>query len=315
MKFKTEIPIKKNINPITYDSSIILIGSCFSDNIGDKLNYYKFKTITNPNGILFNPISIENVVREAVNKKQYTEDDLIHFDGLWHSFNHHSKFSGPTIELSKKNENVIELFKTLKTTTHLFITLGTAWVYKYLKTNKVVANCHKIPQKEFKKKLLSVAEIEKCLISILNIIKTINTNISVTFTISPVRHLKDGVVENQLSKAHLLTAIHKVLNGNHLANTAYFPAYEIMMDDLRDYRFYKQDLVHPNELAIQYIWDQFTKAFISDDTIKIMSEVNQLQKDLEHRPIHSKSKSHIKFVETTQQKIENFRKKYPHIKF
>ncbi|MDY7394909.1 GSCFA domain-containing protein [Aureibaculum sp. 2210JD6-5] len=312
MKLKTEIPTNKHPEPITYDSNIIMIGSCFSDNIGDKLNYYKFKNFVNPNGILFNPVSIENVIKEAIDKKQYHEDDLFHYDGLWHSFNHHSKFSGPTPELKEKNENVIEFYEALKKVTHIFITLGTAWVYRYLKTNEVVANCHKIPQKKFKKELLSVAEIEKSLGSILELVKSVNKSISVTFTVSPVRHLKDGFVENQLSKAHLLTAIHKIIKGN---DVAYFPAYEIMMDDLRDYRFYKEDMVHPNKLAINYIWEKFTNAFMTEDTIKTMSEIEQLQKELGHRPIHPQSENHKKFIVATNKKLLAFREKYPAIKF
>ena len=312
MKLTTEISIQKQSNPITYNSRIILIGSCFSDNIGKQLNYYKFNTTANPNGILFNPVSIENVIKDAVNKKQYTEDDLITYDGLWHSFNHHSKFSRPTPELKEKNENVIEFYKALKTATHIFITLGSAWVYKYLKTNTVVANCHKIPQQEFKKELLSIAEIEKSLISTIKHVKIVNPTISISFTVSPVRHLKDGFTENQQSKAHLLSAIHKIVNGDH---ASYFPAYEIMMDDLRDYRFYKKDMIHPNELAINYIWDKFTRAFMLESTLKIMSEVDQLQKDLAHRPIHPMTDSHKKFKEATEKKLENFRKKYPNIEF
>ncbi|MET2986062.1 GSCFA domain-containing protein [Aureibaculum conchae] len=312
MKLKTEIPIQKQSNPITYNSNIILIGSCFSDNIGKQLDYYKFNTIVNPNGILFNPVSIENVIKDAVNKKQYTEDDLITHDGLWHSFNHHSKFSRPTPEFKEQNENVIEFYEVLKASTHIFITLGTAWVYRYLETNTVVANCHKIPQQEFKKELLSIAEIEKSLLSTIKHVKIVNPTISISFTVSPVRHLKDGFIENQQSKAHLLSAIHKIVNGG---DATYFPAYEIMMDDLRDYRFYKKDMIHPNELAINYIWDKFTRAFMLENTLKIMSEVDQLKKDLAHRPIHPISDSHKKFMEATEKKLENFRKKYPNIEF
>ena len=312
MKLKTEIPIKKQRNPITYDSNIILIGSCFSDNIGEQLNYYKFNTSVNPNGILFNPVSIENTIKDAVNKRVYTKDDLVFHDGLWHSFNHHSKFSEPTPDLSKKNKNVFDFYEALKSATHIFITLGTAWAYRHLESNTIVANCHKIPQVAFKKELLTVAEIEKSLVSLLEQVKTVNIKASVTFTVSPVRHLKDGFIENQQSKAHLLTAIHNVINSN---NVAYFPAYEIMMDDLRDYRFYKQDMVHPNKLAINYIWEKFTDAFMSEDTIKIMSKVNQLQKDLAHRPIHPQSESHQKFLDATSKKLKSFKENHPKIIF
>ncbi|RPD95869.1 GSCFA domain-containing protein [Aureibaculum marinum] len=312
MKLKTEIPIKRQAYPITYDSNIILLGSCFSDNIGQQLDYYKFDTLANPNGIIFNPISIENVIKDVIQKKKYTKEDLTFYDGLWHSFNHHSKFSSSTPELEEKNKNAANFYKVLKKATHIFITLGTAWVYRYLKTNLVVANCHKIPQKEFKKELLTIDEIKNSLASVLELVSSVNSNVSITFTVSPVRHLKDGFVENQLSKAHLLAAIHSTINS-HSSN--YFPAYEIMMDDLRDYRFYNDDMLHPNKMAIKYIWEKFTRAFIDENTIKIMSEINKLQKDMTHRPIHPKSESHKTFRRALDKKIENFRKKYPEVNF
>lgn len=310
MKLKTEIPVKKQHNPINYDSHIILIGSCFSDNIGKKLEYYKFNTTANPNGIMFNPISIENAIDHAVTKKQYTKDDVIPYDGLWHSFYHHSTFSGPRADPQFKNENVLEFHEDLKKATHIFVTLGTAWVYRYLKTNEIVANCHKIPQKEFKKELLSVKEIEKSLQSSIHLIKSNNPDTSIIFTVSPVRHIKDGFTENQLSKAYLLSAVHQVV-GN--GNASYFPAYEIMMDELRDYRFYKRDMLHPNKLAIEYIWEKFVGAFMRGSTLKTMSEIEKLQKEIAHRPIHPMSDSHKKFKKTLEKKLLNFRKNHPKI--
>ena len=311
MQFRTQIPIKKESNQIDYHSNILMIGSCFSDSIGKKLNYYKFTNFINPNGIVFNPISIENSVKEAVHKKEYTKDDLVFYDGLWHSFNHHSKFSGVTPELNVKNENIIAFYDALKTTTHLIITLGSAWVYRYLKTNTIVANCHKIPQNEFRKNLLSIAEIERSLQNTIDLIKSVNTDVSILFTVSPVRHLKDGFIKNQLSKSHLIAAIHNIKEKN----VSYFPAYEIVMDELRDYRFYKEDMIHPNKIAINYIWERFCKTWMSDTTIQTMDEVTTIQKGLAHIPFHPKSEQHQEFLKNLETKIKELQLKFPEIHF
>jgi len=312
MKFRTKIPIKKESNQIDYNSNILMIGSCFSDNIEKKLNYYKFTNYVNPNGIVFNPVSIENIVKEAVLKKQYTKDDLILHNGLWHSFNHHSKFSGPTPELKFKNENVIEFYDAIKTTTHLFITLGSAWAYRYLKTNAIVANCHKIPQNKFRKDLLTITEIENSLQNTIDLIKNANPDVSILFTVSPVRHLKDGFIENQQSKSHLIAAIHNITKEQ---NVSYFPAYEIVMDELRDYRFYAEDMIHPNQTAIDYIWERLCETWMSEETIQTMDEIATIQKGLAHKPFFSKGEQHQEFLKNLETKINRLQLNFPKINF
>ena len=305
LSFRTPIKIKPEENKIDFKSKIILFGSCFSENIGNKFRYFKFDEITNPYGVLFNPVAIENAINDCIHCKTYTKKDLFFQNEQWHSYNHHSDFSSMDVNhiLSKINGNIQEIHQQLQNTTHLIITLGTAWVYQHIKTDKIVANCHKVPQKEFHKKLLSVNDIRKKLTSIKNNIFSLNPSINIIFTVSPVRHLKDGMVENSISKAHLLTAIHDTLDKN----TNYFPSYEIVLDDLRDYRFYEKDMVHPNETAIEYIWNIFKNTWITGKTEKILKEIDVIQKGLLHRPFNPNSDAHKKFKANLLIKIKNLK--------
>jgi lysophospholipase L1-like esterase len=253
MNFQTIVPLNKETrNSIDYNAKILLLGSCFSENIGDKLNYFKFQTSQNPFGILFHPKAIENLVTNAINEKKYLPEDLIFQNELWHSFDAHSSLSTTDKNelLANLNSAIIATNKKLKEATHIIITLGTSWVYRFIETDVIVANCHKIPQKKFLKTLLSVDEITKSLKTTISHLKSVNKNIHILFTVSPVRHLKDGFIENMQSKSHLITAIHSIMKTK---NSSYFPSYEIMMDELRDYRFYAEDMIHPNKTAINYI--------------------------------------------------------------
>ena len=303
MNFRTQINPKPNKKTINYNSNILLIGSCFTQNIGDKLNYYKFKSFINPFGILFHPKAIENLIVNALNDKIYTENDLVFHNERWHCLDVHSDFShaDKNIVLDFINTTLIDTKNYIKKASHIVLTLGTSWVYRYHKTANLVANCHKIEQKQFAKEILSVNEIVVSLQNIITSVKEINTAIQVIFTVSPIRHLKDGFVENQLSKAHLLTAIHQVL----AKNVNYFPAYEIMMDDLRDYRFYKKDMLHPNEVAVDYIWEKFMATWINSSDKEIIEKVAQIQKGLAHKPFNEASEQHQKFVENLNQKIKD----------
>ena len=266
MKLQTQIPLKKQSNNlIDYRSNILLIGSCFVENIGNKLEYYKFKNLQNPFGILFHPLAIKRLIANAIDNKSYTEDDIFFQNEQWHCFDAHSKLSNVD-----KNELLISLNEQIKSThqqinqsSHIVITLGTSWVYKDITTEKHVANCHKIPQKQFLKKLLSIDEVSQSLNAIIGLIKSVNKEASIIFTVSPIRHLKDGFVENTKSKAHLVSAIHAVLSLRAQSRCYYFPSYEIMLDELRDYRFYKEDMLHPNAIAINYIWEKFQQVWMS----------------------------------------------------
>ncbi|MDP2087931.1 MAG: GSCFA domain-containing protein [Flavobacteriaceae bacterium] len=308
MKLRTEIELTKQESVLNYDSQIVLFGSCFAENIGDKLDFYKFPHLVNPFGILFHPIAIENALDDICQKKIYTENDLYFHNDLWQSFKHHSKFSSESKSeiLSNINTSIENANQFLKNTSHIIITLGTAWVYEFTEQQQLVANCHKISQKKFQKRLLFLDEIEQSLKNTLQIIHSFNPTAQVIFTVSPVRHLSNGIAENSQSKALLLTAIHQAINQK---NTHYFPSFEIMMDDLRDYRFYKSDLIHPNDLAVAYIWEQFKKSWIDEKSYPLMDEISDIQKALQHRPFNENSPKHQVFLKDLQLKIDELAKK------
>ena len=316
MQFRTQIPFKKQQhNLIDYNSKFLMLGSCFTENIGDKLDFFKFSTTVNPFGILFHPKAIENLLQNAINKKEYTEENIFFQNEQWHCFEAHSSLSNPSKEvlLRQLNDSICLTNQLVNQSTHIIITLGTAWSYRYIETDMLVANCHKIPQKKFLKELLTVDKITESLKAIIVLIKIINKNASVLFTISPVRHLKDGFIENQQSKSHLITATHQVVEPRN--NTFYFPSYEIMIDELRDYRFYNEDMVHPNQTAINYIWEKFRDIWISNETIQIMKEINVIQKSLAHKPFNPNSKQHQEFLKSVAIKIEKLQLKNPKIIF
>jgi len=315
MKLQTKIPLKrKTQNLIDYQSKILLLGSCFSENIGDKLSYFKFQSTQNPFGILFHPKAIENLITNTSNKKVYSSDDLIYQNEIWHSFDAHSSLSSASENelLNKLNVAISLTNKKIKEASHIVITLGTSWVYRYIETDTIVANCHKIPQKKFLKELLSVSEISESLARSISLIKSLNSDAAVIFTVSPVRHLKDGFIENTQSKSHLIAAIHTLVNEQ---DVSYFPSYEIMMDELRDYRFYAEDMIHPNKTAINYIWRKFIDTWFSEETKSIMKEIDEIQKGLLHRPFHEDSKLHQQFLLKLEQKKSSLQERLPFINF
>ena len=315
MNLQTKIILKKETkNRINYNSKLVLLGSCFSKNIGNKLTYFKFQTHQNPFGILFHPKAIENLITNAINEKEYVSKDLIFQDERWHSFDAHSNLSSSNQEilLKKLNSSVQATNKKLKKATHIIITLGTSWVYRSIETGAVVANCHKIPQKKFSKELLSIVEINKSLKTIISLLKSINKDINVLFTVSPIRHLKDGFIENTQSKSHLIAAIHNIIDCK---NVSYFPSYEIMMDELRDYRFYYEDMIHPNKIAINYIWEKFSETWFEENTGSIMKEIELIQKGMAHKPFDKNSEKHQNFLQNLESKKEKIRTQFPFINF
>ncbi|MCX7548751.1 GSCFA domain-containing protein [Xanthomarina sp. F1114] len=321
MNLQTNIPfIKQQHNQIDYHTKLLLIGSCFVENIGGKLDYFKFQTVQNPFGILFHPQAIQTFITNVVGKKVYTEKDVFFINGQWHCFETHSKLSNSNKEeLLKTLNGQIDLATTqLQNSSHIVITLGTAWVYRLIETDSIVANCHKVPQKKFVKELLSIDEISQSLEVITNLIKSVNKKANIIFTVSPIRHLKDGFVENTQSKAHLIAAIHEVLNQqsaivNH--QLYYFPSFELMMDELRDYRFYSEDMIHPNQTAINYIWEKFKMVWISEKASHIMEEVAVIQKGINHKPFNPNSEAHQEFLQNLGFKIESLQSKFPNISF
>ncbi len=319
MKLQTQIPLQQQEdNRIDYDAKLLLLGSCFSENIGNKFGYFKFQKTINPFGILFHPKAIESIIVHAAQGKVYSEKDVFFHQEQWHCFDAHSKLSNASKEniLVDLNTAVASTNKQITEATHVIITLGTAWVYKHIETKAVVANCHKVPQKEFTKELLTVPEIVASLENMVASLKEVNTNASVIFTVSPVRHIKDGFVENTQSKAHLIAAIHELLSPRAQSRgLSYFPSYEIMLDELRDYRFYKEDMLHPNKTAIQYIWNKFQEVWISSEASKTMQEIDTIQRGLLHKPFHPKAKAHLQFVAKLEEKIKNLQMKHDFVSF
>lgn len=316
MNFTTKIPITQNANPIDYNSKIVSFGSCFAENMGDKLLYYKFQTQVNPFGIIFNPFSIEKLIERVVLQRYFTKDDIFFFNERWHCYEVHSELSDADSEvfLSKLNRILSDTQKQLQQATHIIITYGTSWVYRHIETNAIVANCHKVPQKQFSKELLSIDSIQKSIQNTVSLIATLNPKCNFIFTVSPVRHLKDGFVENQVSKAHLIAAIYATTNTKQ-QTLNYFPSYEIMMDELRDYRFYADDMMHPSPMAIDYIWERFAATQIDASAITTMELVQTIQKGLAHRPFNPNSESHQKFEANLKEKIATLEAQYSFMKF
>jgi hypothetical protein len=316
MKLQTIIPLKKETrNPISYNSKILLLGSCFSENIGNKLEYFKFQSSQNPFGILFHPKAIEKLIVNAINQKKITANDLIFQNERWHSFEAHSNLSSTNQDelLNKLNSSITLTNNKLKEASHIIITLGTSWIYRFIEKDIIVANCHKVPQKKFLKELLSVDKITETLEAIIALLKSVNKDINIIFTVSPVRHLKDGFIENTQSKSHLISAIHNVINSRK--KTFYFPSYEIMMDELRDYRFYTEDMIHPNKTAINYIWEKFINTWFSEKSKPTMKEIDVIQKGITHRPFNEKSEQNQLFLSDLEQKKKNIQQLFPFINF
>lgn len=303
MKFRTEIKIPQNEAKLTYIDKLFFIGSCFTKNIGNKLIDLKFHVELNPFGVLYNPLSVRNSMDFLLKKKEFAETDLHYHNDLWFSFYHHSSFSH--FEKNKCLENINERIEkatdSLKNATFLFITFGTSYVYQLKKTGEVVSNCHKLPAKDFKRSMIPSCEIYDEYVILFNNIRKINPQVKIVFTLSPVRHLKDGFAENMHSKANLLMAIHQLVD--FVDDVYYFPAYEIMMDDLRDYRFYSEDLVHPNDLAVEYIWEKFQDTFIDSNEKQLMKKVQDIVNAANHKPFNPNTDTFKKFAKTQLNKI------------
>lgn len=289
-----------------------MLGSCFVENIGNKLEYFKYRNLLNPFGILFHPAAIKNFLENVRSGKQFLEEDIFHHNEAWHFFGAHSDLNSNEKSeiLARLNSAVTETREFLEAASHVVITPGTAWGYRFRETGEVVANCHKIPQKNFSKELL---EVKEDLFESVKIVQELNPSAAIIFTVSPVRHLKDGFVENQQSKAKLISGVHEVISET--SHTHYFPSYEIMMDELRDYRFYAEDMLHPSSIAVDYIWEKFRETWISAEAAGVMNRVESIQKGLSHRPFNETSEAHQKFRQDLQEKIRELETKYPQIRF
>lgn len=284
--FRTTVPVSKAGKGITYNSKLLFTGSCFSDYIADKFINYKYSTDANPFGTVYNPLSIKKGLLRLIEGNNYQEVELFQQDDIWYSFDHHGRFSGTEKEnvLEGINQQLHFSSASLKEADFLFITFGTSIIYQLKSTGQVVSNCHKVPAGEFVRRKISVEEIIKEYSTLIETLFKYNPNISVVFTVSPVRHWKDGAHQNQLSKSVLLLAIDQLCNSH--PQTFYFPSYEIMMDDLRDYRFYTEDMLHPDKVAINYIWQRLKESFMNSDTIRLMDEVEKIIQACNHKPFN-----------------------------
>ncbi len=314
MDFHLEFTPKPFDNKINHRHNLLLIGSCFTEQIGTKLSNHKFSVLDNPNGILFNPISISRSVSSYIDNKQYIEADLFYQNECWNSWKHHSRFSNPDKEkcLAGINDSQSNAHQFLKKADWLLITLGSAFVYE-VDNNEVVANCHKVPTDKFVKKLLTVEEVFSVLQSMITKAGTFNPTLKIIFTISPVRHLRDGFVENNRSKATLIQAVHELIEKN--TSCFYFPAYELVIDDLRDYRFFAEDMVHPNYAATNYVWEKFMATCIEDSSQQLMKEIAVIVAAKNHKPFNPTSDQHKKFLQTNLEKLRKLQEQFTYINF
>jgi hypothetical protein len=310
---KVEIPDPKF--SIDYESKILLAGSCFTDNIGNKLNKLKFNVCINPFGVQYNPHSIAKGLNLLLDKDAFYKSDLNYENELWFSFSHYTLFSESNPEhcLEKINSAFLNARKFIRNADILFITLGTAWSYILKETGEVVSNCHKIPAARFDRFFSSPDQSFDVLKNAIDRILPVNPDIKIVFSISPVRHWKDGAIENQRSKSSLILATSRL--EKELKNVFYFPTYEIFMDELRDYRFYGSDMIHPSDSAIDYIWERFSSTFFSEETIKISQEIYQLIKSIDHRPVNISSSTYKKFIFSIVESLKILSLKYPKIDF
>lgn len=306
INLKTTVEINEYENKISHADKIIFIGSCFTENIGNKLLESLFKVDINPFGILYNPTSIKKSLEILVENKKFVGSDLKFYNNLWFSYFHHSKFSHKDKNVCLQNiNNQLEISSNfIREAEYLFITFGTAWIYQLATTKQTVSNCHKLPAPEFTRELLSIENIVKNYNILIPLLKEINPNLHIIFTLSPVRHLKDGAVENQRSKAILHLSISQLTKK--FDNCYYFPSYEIMMDELRDYRFYKSDMTHINDIGTEYIWTKFEATFFTKKTFKKIKEAQKLVRNLNHKPKNENSDEYQSFKQQNLEKIKQF---------
>jgi hypothetical protein len=313
MELRTTFIIPPSGNRITYSDGVVFIGSCFATSIGKQFELGRMPALINPFGTVYNPVSVCNTLDAISEGREYTIDDLYNYQDNWISFNHYTDFSSgdPDALLNKINSTIFKARAFLTRAHFLFVTFGTSSVYRWKLSGKIVSNCHKIPEPEFTREMLSPGEIIAQWSDQLEKLHSINPDLKVIFTISPVRHLKDGAHGNQISKSVLFLAVEEL--QNHRLKPDYFPAYELIMDDLRDYRFYDADMLHPSALAIDYIWDAFTKCYFDDKTLGLYREVVKITKALSHRIMSDSPGQKKKFAGNMLDRIESVKEKDPSV--
>jgi len=311
MEFQLPIQIDTLPQPIAYPDKIMLTGSCFTEHIGNALRDWKFDTLQNPNGILFDPASVASSIIAYMDGRPYEEKDLVYFNELWQSWQHHSQFShmDKGSALQGMNDSLSRAHVFLKEAKWLIITLGSAFSYRLVENGMPVANCHRAPGQTFRKHLMTIEEINTALDGCLYRLFQFNPSLQVIFTVSPVRHIRDGVVENNRSKARLIESVHHLVNK--FGRLYYFPAYELVIDVLRDYRFYDIDMVHPNYPATQFVLEQFTRHYIDKGSQSIIEEVKRIVTARRHKPFQPSTQAHKRFLQDHLQRAEELAQRFP----
>jgi hypothetical protein len=313
MQLRTKVNIDPSPKKITYKDGAMFIGSCFASSIGTKLEMGRIPVMINPAGAVYNPVSVSNTIDTITSGKKFAKDDLYNYNDLWLSFSHYTDFSSndPLQVLERINNKSESALSFLSKAGFLFITMGTARVYRLKDSGRIVSNCHKLPSAHFKPDILGIDEIIKVWTGQLDRLHSLFPQLKVVFTISPVRHWKDGAHGNQVSKSVLFLAVEELLN--HPVGPCYFPAYEIIMDELRDYRFYNDDMLHPSSMAVDYIWEAFSGSYLEKKTMDLYNDVLKITKACSHR-IKKESDSEIrKFVSGMKKKISDLESKAPEI--
>lgn len=314
MQLTLELNIPPLQRPIKYPNKVLLIGSCFTENMSERLVQHKFDVLSNPHGILFNPLSVAHSLESYINNKEYKREDLFYLNELWNSWDHHTRFSHTDADsaLHLINQSQGEAAGFIREADYIIITLGSAFQYYLTEHNKPVANNHRAPAQWFEKRLLDITIITSAISHAIDRLLQVNPGVNIIFTISPVRHIRDGVVDNNHSKARLIEAVHE-LCGKY-EHAYYFPAYELIIDILRDYRYYDIDFVHPNYLATSFVWEQFVKSCIHPDAQSLMKDVLEISTARAHRTRFPDTEAHQKFKASYVQKITALQKKFPFLK-
>lgn len=309
--YQTSVPLPEYPFRVSYQDHVLSLGSCFAENIGRRLADYHFYSLLNPYGILYNPISIAQGLQRLLQDAPFQQNDLLEHQGLWHSLFHHGAFSHPDREeaLAGINAAYRRAQGFLLTANRLVLTMGTAFVYVYRPSGEVAANCHKLPASAFERRRLHPRDVIAALEPVLYELKNRQPELEVILTVSPVRHIRDGLPENQRSKAALLLACGEFCQ--QLPFVHYFPSYEIMMDELRDYRFYAPDLIHPSEVAVEHIWHRFGQAFFDDDTRQLMQRIGKVVAASRHRPFHPQSEPHQQFLRQQLEIVAQLERDFP----
>ncbi len=316
MDFMLNLQVPKASELLHHQQKILSVGSCFTEHIGNALSELKFEVLQNPNGILFDPASVCHSLVSYIQNKEYKEEDLFLLNEVWQSWNHHSRFSGVDKEdvLRKINQSSHAAHHFLKDANWLIITLGSSFSYRLVNEQMLpVANCHRGPQQWFEKYLMPISETVERLDNAIHQLFHFNRKLNIIFTISPVRHIRDGVMENNRSKARLIEAVHHLVNK--FDGLFYFPSYELVIDVLRDYRFYDIDMVHPNYLATEFVLQKFLETFMSSDTYRLTQEIKALVVSSRHKPTHPTTDAHKKFLRSNYDKVKNLKQQYPYLDF